>query len=57
MKYKNLLKFSYSSNKWIVDLNEKEKEMNGPAFGLHVKSRFDKIVDINDCHINGKLAK
>ena len=30
--------------------------MNGPAFGLHVKSRFDKIVDINDCHINGKFA-
>ena len=49
------MEFSYSSNKWIVDLNEKNQEIDSTAFGL-VKSRFDKIVDVNDCHINGKLS-
>ena len=54
--YRNKMEFSYSSNKWIVDLNEKDEEIDSTAFGLHVKSRFDKIVDVNDCHINGKLS-
>ena len=54
--YRNKMEFSYSSNKWIVNLDEQNKKDEGSAFGLHVKSRFDKIVDINDCHINGKLS-
>ena len=54
--YRNKMEFSYSSNKWIVDLNEKNQEIDITAFGLHVKSRFDKIVDVNNCHINGKLS-
>ena len=50
------MEFSYSSNKWIPNLNEQNKNQSSVAFGLHVKGRYDKIVDINECHINGKLS-
>ncbi len=54
--YRNKMEFSYSSNKWIPNLNEQNKNQSSVAFGLHVKGRYDKIVDINECHINGKLS-
>ena len=43
-KYRNKMEFSYSSNKWIVDTNNSTEDTS-PAFGLHIKKRFDKIVD------------
>ena len=54
--YRNKMEFSYSSNKWIVNLESHDEDKNENAFGLHVKGRFDKIVDINDCHITGSLS-
>ena len=54
--YRNKMEFSYSSNKWIINLDEQNEKEDENAFGLHVKGRFDKIVDINDCHITGKLS-
>ena len=52
--YRNKMEFSYSPNKWIVDLESKNESMDDDAFGLHVKGRFDKIIDINNCHLHGE---
>ena len=52
--YRNKMEFSYSPNSWIVDLESENKEKTNDALGLHVKGRFDKIIDINDCHLHGK---
>jgi len=54
--YRNKMEFSYSSNKWIINLDEEDKDEKQNALGLHVKGRYDKIVDINSCEINGILA-
>tara|TARA_Y100001970_G_scaffold47548_1_gene60142 strand:+ start:1556 stop:2965 length:1410 start_codon:yes stop_codon:yes gene_type:complete len=54
--YRNKMEFSYSSNRWIVNLDEEPKDSNQNALGLHVKGRYDKIVDIDSCEINGVLA-
>jgi len=54
--YRNKMEFSYSSNKWIVNFDENDNNENLNAFGLHVRGRYDKIVDINECHINGNLT-
>ena len=54
--YRNKMEFSYSPNKWIVDLESKNESMDDDAFGLHVKGRFDKIIDINNCHLHGENA-
>ena len=50
--YRNKMEFSYSSNRWVDDSIKNIK----PAFGLHVKKRFDKIVDISSCHIQSKKS-
>jgi len=54
--YRNKMEFSYSSNRWIQNLGEKTPLDNLNAFGLHVRGRYDKIADINECHINGDLS-
>ena len=52
--YRNKMEFTYSYNKWIVDLDSEID--NNPALGLHVKARFDKIVDIDNCSIQGSKS-
>ena len=52
------MEFSFSNNRWLINSekslkNEKSKDF---ALGLHPPRRFDKIVDIDYCHIQTKLA-
>ena len=54
--YRNKMEFSYSPNRWVVDLESIENEESNDALGLHVKGRFDKIIDINDCHLHGEKS-
>jgi len=53
--YRNKMEFSYSSNRWILDKEEIGLDKRN-AFGLHVKKRFDKIVDVDNCYIQGKKS-
>ena len=57
-EYRNKMEFSFSNNRWLISnekylSNEKPKDF---ALGLHPPKRFDKIVDIDYCHIQTKLA-
>ena len=57
-EYRNKMEFSFSNNRWLIKSeksleNEKSKDF---ALGLHPPRRFDKIVDIDYCHIQTKLA-
>ena len=47
--YRNKMEFSFSNRPWYLDGEEK----NNPKFalGLHIPRRYDKIVDIEECHI------
>ena len=53
--YRNKMEFSYSSNKWIIDL-ESPIENKTNALGLHVRGKFDKIVDIKNCYLHSEKA-
>lgn len=53
--YRNKMEFSYSPNRWVIDKDNVDKNKNN-AFGLHVKKRFDKIVDISNCYIQSKKS-
>ena len=50
--YRNKMEFSFSNRPWYLDGEEK----NNPKFalGLHIPRRYDKIVDIEECHIQDK---
>ena len=57
-EYRNKMEFSFSNNRWLINnekglKNEKPKDF---ALGLHPPKRFDKIVDVDNCEIQTKLA-
>ena len=57
-EYRNKMEFSFSNNRWLIN-NEKRLKNEKPkdfALGLHPPRRFDKIVDIDNCDIQTKLA-
>lgn len=54
--YRNKMEFSYSPNRWILDLESENELEADDALGLHVKGRFDKIIDIKDCHLHSRNA-
>ncbi len=56
--YRNKMEFTYSPNKWILDVNQLNHTSNSNcnALGLHVKNRFNKIVDIDNCFLHSELS-
>ena len=53
--YRNKLEFTFSNHRWLLD---HEAASDAPldhtnAVGLHVPGRFDKVVDIDTCHLQG----
>lgn len=50
--YRNKLEFTFSSARWLTE-NEIGSEDLGSllALGFHVPGRFDKILEVNHCHL------
>ena len=49
--YRNKMEYTFSGNPWYVD-NETYDDV---IIGLHVPKRFDKILSIDECHINDPI--
>lgn len=50
--YRNKLEYTFSDKRWLTDgdmRSGEEMEMN--ALGYHIPGRFDKILDIEHCHL------
>ena len=50
--YRNKLEYTFSDKRWLTDgdmHSEETMEMN--ALGYHIPGRFDKILDIEHCHL------
>ncbi len=50
--YRNKLEYTFSDKRWLTDedmRNGEPMEMN--ALGYHIPGRFDKILDIEHCHL------
>lgn len=53
--YRNKLEFTFSEKKWlevIDDSTKPEERIN--ALGFHLPGRFDKILDVNKCHLQSE---
>ena len=48
--YRNKMEFSFSNKRWILADNDSGEDENF-ALGLHVAGRYDKILNINQCHL------
>ncbi len=57
--YRNKMEFSFGVSRWLEE-NEIESgnEISNKNFalGLHIPGRFDKILDINECHIQPTIG-
>ncbi len=50
--YRNKMEFSFSSNRWMTQEEiDTGKEFNKNALGFHKPGMWDKIVDIEKCHL------
>jgi len=51
--YRNKMEFSFSSSRWLTleEINSKKEIENKNALGFHIAGMWDKILDINQCHL------
>lgn len=57
--YRNKMEFSFSPLRWLTksEINTDEIIENKHfALGLHVSGRYDKIIDIDQCHIHAEIG-
>lgn len=58
-QYRNKMEFTFSSSRWLTSDEiemEEDIEYKNFALGLHVPGRFDKVVDVEECHIHQKFG-
>lgn len=51
--YRNKLDLTFSDKAWVTSFNKlEEREEDKPkALGFHIPGRFDKVLDVNYCHL------
>lgn len=57
--YRNKMEFSFGASRWLTKSeidSEEDIEDKGFAFGLHIPGRYDKILNIDYCHLQGDTA-
>ncbi|MBD3627094.1 23S rRNA (uracil(1939)-C(5))-methyltransferase RlmD [Cyclobacterium sp.] len=55
--YRNKLDFTFSNNRWLTrEEIDSGENFERNALGFHVPKRFDKIVDINHCYLQGGIS-
>jgi 23S rRNA (uracil1939-C5)-methyltransferase len=62
--YRNKLEFSFGDQKWLTSEEMTLRSSHLPsvggegafALGFHVPQRYDKILDINECHLQSDLS-
>jgi 23S rRNA (uracil1939-C5)-methyltransferase len=54
-RYRNKLEFTFSNKAWEEHF-DKENPRRIPALGFHIPGMFDKVLDINDCHLAPEIA-
>ena len=57
-EYRNKLEFSFSNKRWILksELESAEEITERNALGYHVPRLFDKVIDIQECHLMDHFA-
>ncbi|UCS93615.1 23S rRNA (uracil(1939)-C(5))-methyltransferase RlmD [Echinicola marina] len=55
--YRNKLDFTFSNNRWLTrEEIDSGKDFERNALGFHIPKRFDKIVDIDHCYLQGGIS-
>jgi 23S rRNA (uracil1939-C5)-methyltransferase len=51
--YRNKMEFSFSDSRWLTEneIHQEDTVENRNALGFHIPKMWDKILDINKCHL------
>lgn len=57
-EYRNKMEYTFSNKKWLTfeQLNSGEVFPDRDAAGFHIPGAFDKVLDINKCHLQEDLG-
>ena len=57
--YRNKMEYSFSNRRWLTDEEINSEEFvddSGFAAGLHAPGRFDKILNLKECHLQDPIS-
>ncbi|MFU8812694.1 MAG: 23S rRNA (uracil(1939)-C(5))-methyltransferase RlmD [Balneolaceae bacterium] len=57
--YRNKMEYSFGTRRWLTDDEIQRDEYvddSGFAAGLHAPGRFDKILNLNECHLQDPIS-
>jgi len=55
--YRNKLEYTFSNKRWLTDEEVKTDEaFERNALGFHIPGRFDKVLNINKCHLQSDIS-
>jgi 23S rRNA (uracil1939-C5)-methyltransferase len=57
--YRNKMEYSFAKRRWLTDEEIRRDEYvddKGFAGGLHAPGRFDKILNLNECHLQDPIS-
>jgi 23S rRNA (uracil1939-C5)-methyltransferase len=49
-EYRNKLDLTFSDQAWVLDF-DKENPIRPKGLGFHIPGRFDKVLDVQECHL------
>ena len=51
--YRNKLEFTFSNKRWLTfeEMDNGKENLNKNGLGFHIPEMFDKVADINKCHL------
>jgi 23S rRNA (uracil1939-C5)-methyltransferase len=54
--YRNKLEYTFSNKRWLQqnEMSEEPHDMN--ALGFHIPGKFDKVLDIKHCYLQGNIS-
>ena len=53
--YRNKMEFTFSNNRWVLPEEPDDVERDF-ALGMHIPKRWDKILNINECHLMPEIG-
>jgi len=53
--YRNKMEFTFSNNRWVLP-SEPEGVSRDFALGMHIPKRWDKILNIDECHLMPEIG-
>jgi len=57
-EYRNRLDYTFSNRRWFTDeeIKSKKKFDNKNALGFHLPGRFDRVINIEECKLQGQIS-